>query len=68
MLHYIVKCGEELRPQRIFCIENVKPCEPSTNMYLTHYIWSNFEYYYANSAVILIPTRASKIELYKASP
>ena len=60
MLHYIVKYGEEIRSLRIVCIESVKPCGPRSNVDLTHYIWSTFEYYSANYAVLVIPTHVSE--------
>jgi len=60
MLHYAIKYGEELRALRTVCIESVKPCGPHCNMDLTHYIWSSFEYYCANYALLVLSTRSSE--------
>jgi len=59
MLHYVIKYGEEIRALRTVCIESVKLCGLRSNMDLTQYIWSTFEYYCANYTVIVLPTHAS---------
>jgi len=59
MIHYVIRCGEELRAVRIICIESVKPCGPRSNVDLIHSIWPTFVYYCVNYAMIVLPTRAS---------
>jgi len=59
MLHHVIKYGEEIGAVRNVCIESVKPCGPRSNMDLTHDMSSTFEYYCANYAIIVQPTRAS---------
>jgi len=59
MLHYVVSYGVKFRALRIVCIDRVKPCGPRSNIDLTHYIWSIFEYYCASYAMVLLPSYTS---------
>jgi len=54
-----MRYGIEVTAHRIVCIESVNLCGPRSNVDLTQYMWSTFEYYCANYAVIVLPTRAS---------
>jgi len=56
MLHIIRHGGEEILLRLAF--ENsATPCGPRSNMHLTHYILTTFEYYCANYAIVLLPSQ-----------
>jgi len=59
MLHYIIRYGVENRALRIVCIDSVKLCGTCSDNELTDYIWSTFEYYCANNAMVLLPSYTS---------
>jgi len=59
MLHYVIRYGAEIRALRIVCTGSVISCGPRSNIDLTHYIWSTFEYYCANYAIVLLPSHTS---------
>ena len=42
---------------RIAFINSVTPCGPRSNMDLTYYIWTTFEYYCDNYAIIVLPSQ-----------
>ena len=54
-----MKFANEIRALRIVWIESVKLCGQRSYMDLNHYMWSSFEYYCANYAVIVLPTHVS---------
>ena len=57
-MHYVTRYGE-VRDLKCVCIQITKPCGPRSNMDLTCYIWSTFEFYCANYAIIVLPSQAS---------
>ena len=57
MLHYVIRYGVDDIALRIVCIDSVNPCSPWSNMDLTYYIWSSFEYYCTNYAVVMLPSQ-----------
>jgi len=59
MIYYAIRYGVEVTALRIIYIESVKPCGPLPIVDLTHYIWSTFEYYCANYAMIVLPSHTS---------
>jgi len=59
MLHYVIRYGVELKAVRIVYIDIVKPCGPRSNVHLTQFIWSTFEYYCANYPIVQQPSYTS---------
>jgi len=59
IIHYVIRYGVEVRAFKIVCIQSTKPCGPRSNMDFTCYIWSTFDYYCANYAVIVLPSHTS---------
>ena len=59
VLHYVVKYGGDEIVLRNQCIDSVAPCDPRSNMDLTYHIWSTFEYYCSNYAILVLPTQTS---------
>jgi len=58
MFHYYIRYGE-VRGLRLVCVDSVSPCGPRSNIDLTHYVWATFEYYFANYAIVLLPSPTS---------
>ena len=46
-----IKCGVETISLRIVCVQIAKLCGPRSNIDLTHYVWSAFDYYCKNYVV-----------------
>jgi hypothetical protein len=44
---------------RIACVESAKPCGPRSNIDLTYYVWSKFDYYRTNYAMIVLPSHTA---------
>jgi len=59
IIHYVIQYGVEVRVLKIVFIQGTKPCVPRSNMDLTCYIGSTFDYYCANYAVIALPSHTS---------
>ena len=53
---YILRYGDDII-SRIACIDSVNPCGPRTNMDLTYYVWTTFEYYWDNYAIVGLPSQ-----------
>ena len=59
VLHYVIRYeGDEIL-LRIRCIDSVNSYGPRSNMDLTYYIWSTFEYYCNNYAIVVLPSQTS---------
>ena len=56
MLHYYIRYGVEVRCLKLVCVDSVGPCGPRSNIDLKHYVWATFEYYFANYAIVLLPS------------
>jgi len=56
MLDYVIGYGVEVRPLSIVCTVNVQPC---ARVLILIYIWSTFEYYCANYAMVVLPSHTS---------
>jgi len=50
MLHYVIRYELDDIALRIVCVDSVNLCGPRSNINLTHYLRSTFEYYCANHA------------------
>ena len=59
ILQYVIRYGVDVRALKIVCIQITQSCGPRSNMVFTCYIWSTFDYYCANYAVILLPSQTS---------
>jgi len=59
IIHYVIRYGVEVRALKIVCIQSTQPYGPRSNMDLTCYIWSTFDYCCANYAVIVLPSHTS---------
>ena len=59
IIHYVIRYGVEVTALKIVCIQCTQPCGQRSNMDLTCYIWSAFDYYCANYASILLPSQTS---------
>jgi len=60
VLHYVIRYeGDEIL-LRIRCIDSVNSYGPRSNMDLSYYIWSTFEYYCNNYAIVMLPSQTSE--------
>jgi len=53
---YVIRHGGDEIILRIARIDSVNSCGPHSNMDLTYYVWTNFEYYYANYGIVVLPS------------
>ena len=65
MINYVIRYGVDVKALKIVCIESAKPCGPRSNIDLTQYIWSTFEYYCANNAMLVLPLHTSSGKIVK---
>jgi len=56
---YVIRYGGDEIILRIAHIDSVNPCGPRSNMDLTYYVWTTFEYYCANYAIVVLPSQTS---------
>jgi len=54
---YILRYGGHEIIFRIAFVDSVTPCGPRSNMDLTYYIWTTFEYYCDNYAILVLPSQ-----------
>jgi hypothetical protein len=59
IIQYVIRYGVEVRALKIVCIQCTQPCGRRCNMDFTCYIWSTFDYYCADYAVIVLPSQTS---------
>ena len=48
LMLYIIRYGGDEIILRLAFVNSVTPCGPRSNMDLTYYVWTKFEYYCAN--------------------
>lgn len=58
-IYYTVRCGLETSALRIVCVESAKVCGPRSNIDLTEFVWSTFDYYCTNYAMTVLPSHTS---------
>jgi len=56
LMHYIIRYGGDEIILSLAFVNSVTPCCPRSNMDLTYYIWTTFEYYCANYAIVVLPS------------
>jgi len=59
LLHFVIRYGGEEIVLRIVCTDSVNPYGPRSNMDLTYHIWTTYEYYCANYAIVVLPSQTS---------
>ena len=59
IIHYLIRYVVEVRSLKIVCIQSTKQCGPRSNIDLAGFIWSPFDYYCPNYAVIVLPSHTS---------
>jgi len=59
LLHHVIRYGGQEIVLRIAWIDSVNPSSPRSNMDLTYHIWTTFEYYSANYAIVELPSQTS---------
>jgi len=57
LLHYVIRYGGDEIILRIACVESVNPCGPRSNMDLIYHVWTTFEYYCCNYAIVVLPSQ-----------
>ena len=58
-ISYVIRYGQEIANLKIFCVENIIPCGPRSNIDFVQYVWSHFYYYCGNYAVCVLPLQNS---------
>jgi len=57
LVHYINRYGGVEIILNIAFVNSITPCVPRSNMDLTYYIWTTFEYYCTNYAIVVLPSQ-----------
>jgi len=58
VVHYYIRHDDEIILAIVF-ISSVLFCGPRSNIDLTHYVWTTFDFYCTNYAIVVLPSQTS---------
>ena len=67
-VRYTIRYGGEEIILSISIISSDSPCGPRSNIDLTYHVWTLFEFYCTNYAIVVLPSKTSGDSIRKALP